>query len=278
MWHLLLVEVLFELRRPRSPGRRVERIGPSFIAYSSGCDNGDEVVRPLELGKVEAGHPAGRVDGRLQAPFEIGNQARQLLAPRQSIETADGDVDRMDGPAAEHFQQLIAVLLQPQAAFDLVGMIAWPSPARSRSPRKSGACSKMDVQGVAFDPFAAVEQPPQPANLGRRLARPGPLPGVDRAHLIGHRADAADAGRDVGHFFQRAAAQAAPRTVAAARRSSARTSSIWPSLQVDVQPSFALDAGQGLDADCADGRACSARLLGLRLAASRSLSARNSGA
>ena len=56
------------------------------------------------------------------------------------------------------------------------------------------------MQGVALDPLPAVEEPPQ----GRHPVIDGDtariLHGRAGAHLIGHRADSADAGRDVGRL------------------------------------------------------------------------------
>ncbi len=53
------------------------------------------------------------------------------------------------------------------------------------------------MQAVAFDPFPAVEQAAQfPPGAGHRKSQ-GRLNRMDGAHLVGHRADAADAGREV---------------------------------------------------------------------------------
>ena len=112
----------------------------------------------------------------------------------------------MHGPAAQHVEQLVAVFLEPQSAIHFVGMVLG-----HRQPavvaQKIGRVQHVDVQGVALDPFAAVQQPPQPPQFARHLHAQRRLERMHRAHLVRHRTDAADAGRDVGHVFQRAAAQ-----------------------------------------------------------------------
>ncbi len=63
------------------------------------------------------------------------------------------------------------------------------------------------MQRVALDPLPAVQQP---AQVGDRLGDGDAAGGLDRrarAHLVGDRADAADAGGDVRRLGVRAAAQ-----------------------------------------------------------------------
>ena len=63
------------------------------------------------------------------------------------------------------------------------------------------------VQAVALDPLAAIVQPAQGADGRIDRDTEQSLEGVDRAHLVRHRTDAADAGRDVGRFARVTAAQ-----------------------------------------------------------------------
>ena len=72
---------------------------------------------------------------------------------------------------------------------------------------KIGRVQHVDVQGVALDPFAAIDQPAQSAQLARRRHAARVLHGVDSAHLVRDRADAADARGDVGRFGELAPAQ-----------------------------------------------------------------------
>ena len=65
----------------------------------------------------------------------------------------------------------------------------------------------VDVERVALDPLAAVEEPAQQADRLGYLDAAEVLHRVDGAHLVRDGADAADAGRDVGRLEERAAAQ-----------------------------------------------------------------------
>src|SRR6516162_7272730 len=60
---------------------------------------------------------------------------------------------------------------------------------------------------MTLDPLAAVEQPAQGSQGPVDLRAQGIFHGMDRAHLIGYRADAADASRDIGSLAEVAAAQ-----------------------------------------------------------------------
>ena len=64
-----------------------------------------------------------------------------------------------------------------------------------------------DVQRMALDPFAAIEQPAQRADRLVDLDAERVLDGVHPAHLIGDRADPADASDDVEHLAEAAPAQ-----------------------------------------------------------------------
>ena len=64
-----------------------------------------------------------------------------------------------------------------------------------------------DVQRVALDPFAAIEQPAQGADRRVDLDAERILDGMYAAHLIGDRTDPADAGDDVEHLTKAATAQ-----------------------------------------------------------------------
>ena len=102
----------------------------------------------------------------------------------------------------------------------------------------------IDVQGVALDPLAAVEQPPQrrqlavdPTPQASSIARHG-------AHLVGDRADAADARGDVGRLGEAAAAQ--ERLEEARRLEDVQLDVVDLAVaDPDVQRALALDAGEG---------------------------------
>lgn len=97
---------------------------------------------------------------------------------------------------AEQGEQLIAGLLEGEASLHQVGM----RPRHVDRPfesEKIRSVQHVHVERMAFDPFAAVEQPPQIAQrLGHGYAE-RVFHRLDCAHLIGHRTNAADAGGDV---------------------------------------------------------------------------------
>jgi hypothetical protein len=64
-----------------------------------------------------------------------------------------------------------------------------------------------DVQRVALDPLAAVEEPAERPQLAPDLDAADLLHRLHGAHLVGDGADAADPRGDVGHLGERAAAQ-----------------------------------------------------------------------
>jgi len=112
---------------------------------------------------------------------------------------------------------------------------------------------QVDVQGVAFDPFAAVEQPAQRMDFGSDLDAKRLLERVAGAHLVGDRADAADAGGDVGDFTDLPPAEEAFKE---ARRLVDVELDVLDVVAVhaDVEPAFPFDAGQGFDFECAGSR------------------------
>ncbi len=138
---------------------------------------------------------------------KAGIKCLQFFAARQPVEAADGRVDGMDGPPAEHFEQFVAVLFQLQPAIDFVRDGPGPLPARSRNresrARAAGARAARGSRSIRRSTAAAAagESP------ARSCTPNAASSACTAAHLVGHRADAADAGRDVGHVFERAAAQ-----------------------------------------------------------------------
>ena len=65
----------------------------------------------------------------------------------------------------------------------------------------------VDMKGVALDPFAAIEQPAKLAQGACDLNAQGLLHRVNRTHLVGYRADAANPGGDVRRLGEGATAQ-----------------------------------------------------------------------
>ena len=89
---------------------------------------------------------------------------------------------------------------------DELGMVARELD-RALVAEEVGRVEHEDVQRVALDPLAAVEEPPQRAQLAADLDAADLLHRVHGAHLVRDRADAADARGDVGRLGEGAAAQ-----------------------------------------------------------------------
>ena len=110
---------------------------------------------------------------------------------------------------------------------------------------------QVDVQSVAFDPFTAIQKPPQSAYVGRHLYAQRDLQRVHRAHLISHGTNAAYPSGNIGHIFQRAAAQ--ERLEQTRRLIDVELHVVDLAVaQPDVQRPLALDAGHCLHADGAN--------------------------
>ena len=58
----------------------------------------------------------------------------------------------------------------------------------------------MYMQTMAFNPFATVHQTAQRMQAGIRRKTGELFQGLDRTHLVGYRANPANAGNDIYHF------------------------------------------------------------------------------
>src|SRR5690349_15607971 len=65
----------------------------------------------------------------------------------------------------------------------------------------------VDMQGMAFDPFPAIEETSESSHFGINLDSQSPLDRVHRAHLVSDRAYPANSRRDVSSFRAMASAQ-----------------------------------------------------------------------
>ena len=166
----------------------------------------DELVVLLEVGKRETGGPAHRILRRRHAPFEIRAQRVEFAAPRQSVETAHAHVDGVDFATADERHEIVADLLQAQPLAHEFRMVAGHFD-RAFVAEKIRRVQHVDVQHVALDPFAAIDEPAQRAQRTVDADAEDVLHRVHRAHLVGDGADAADARGDVGRLGVLAPAQ-----------------------------------------------------------------------
>ena len=103
----------------------------------------------------------------------------------------------MDRAAAEDIEDVVADLLELEPALDDVAMVPGEVD-RARVPEEIRRMEQIDVERVALDPFAAVEQAAQRPD---RVVDHHPAGALDRlagTHLICHRADPTDSSGDIG--------------------------------------------------------------------------------
>ena len=112
----------------------------------------------------------------------------------------------MDLAAADERHQLVAGLLQRQSAFDRMRCVACQLDG-PRIAEEVRCVEHVDVERVALDPLAAVEQSAQVADRLGHLDAAQVLERVDRARLVRDRTDAADPRRDVRRLGRAAAAE-----------------------------------------------------------------------
>ncbi|HKM61147.1 MAG TPA: hypothetical protein VJY39_01525, partial [Acidisphaera sp.] len=179
--------------------------------------------------------------------LEVFGDLGQLAQRGHAVEAPGADADRMDFAPAEDAHQLVAGLLQRQAGAHALAVILRHADA-VRIAEEVRRVQHQHVQRMALDPFAAVDQPPQRAQLAADGHAERILDRVRGAHLVGDRADAADAGDDVRQLGVGPAAQ---ERLEEARRL------VDPQLRRgdaavadrQVERAFALDTGEDVDRD-----------------------------
>lgn len=164
--------------------------GAGLDGVGAGLGQSEQVVVTTGVRELEAGHPTdglGRVVPGLAQP--IGQRA-QFGRDRDAVEATEADIDRMDRPAAQQFEDRVAGLLEPKAAFD-VGAPGACEVDGAVAAEEVGRVEKVDVQRLALDPFAAVEQSAQRRQLPVHDDAAGVLDRSASAHLVRDRADPA---------------------------------------------------------------------------------------
>ena len=123
----------------------------------------------------------------------------------------------MDFASAEQGDDAVADFFQPQARSTTCAMVVGHSDHVLESPESRGM-QHVDVQDVALNPFAAVEQAAEQPHCGVNAHPERALDGMHRAHLVGDRADSADARGNIGSFRKMAPAQKGFERTEAVRR------------------------------------------------------------
>lgn len=144
-------------------------------------------------------NPTHSFHRRVARPEQLISQPFQLAAEWYPREATDFDRHRMHGSTTEQRHDRIARFLQSQSSGDQRCMVlGHGDPALVAE--KVRRLQHEDVQCMAFDPFAAVDHPPQVTQCSVDMQTENLLDRMDRTHLIGHGADAADPSDNVRHF------------------------------------------------------------------------------
>src|ERR1019366_6293863 len=150
--------------------------------------------------------PTSGRDGRIARPSETFRDRLEVGDRRRFVEASDAHVDGMNGPPAEHVEDVVAHLLQLEATFDDVAVIP-RQVDRALVAEEVRRVEQVDVERVSLDPLAAVEKAPERTHLSVDADAGRVLDRLARAHLVRDRADAADARGDVGNLGVRAPSQ-----------------------------------------------------------------------
>ena len=198
---------LLEHGAPR-PERDVDTVAaddaPLVERILAGMLQGDKPRVTLERRHLEAGHELDRVLGDLQAFIQRRTEGHQLRLAGCPGPATHPHAHRVDRSPAQRLDDLVADLLGPQGGFHDRPMVGHHGDA-ALIAQEVGQVEQVDVERVALDPLAAVEQPAERARHRIDAHPEQVLERVDRAHLVGHRTDAADARHHVDDLVGRAA-------------------------------------------------------------------------
>ena len=176
-------------------GRRPSRLDGIAVRLAQG----HEAVVAFDIWKIEARHPLDGGQSLVPGPEQRVCQGRDGLSRRCAVEAADSDIYRVNRAAAHDLHDQVSCALEVQTTLDC-SPVALGQLYGIGATEKVGRVQEIDVKGVALDPFAAVKQPAQGTDALVDNDPASVLHGGTGTHLVGHRADAADARCDVRRF------------------------------------------------------------------------------
>ncbi len=121
----------------------------------------------MHVGDVESRDPLHGGQGGVAGPAQRLGQGGDGVGVRSAVEAADPDVDRVDGPAADGLHDQVARALEAEAPLHR-DPVPFGQLDRVGAAEEVGCVEQVDVEGVALDPFAAVEQPAEGGDPARR--------------------------------------------------------------------------------------------------------------
>ena len=251
-------------RTVQTAGGRYPALLDRVMAVSPQCDK--EVV-PFDVGKIEPRDPFDGFQRSFQRQLQGAGQGSYGGPGRRLVKPPDADIDGVHGSAPDCGHYKVAGLFQPQASLQcrpversqLYGVL---------TAEKVRGMQEVHVQGVALDPLATVQETTQLLHLGADSGPESVLDGGARRHLVGNRANAADAGRNVGDLLVAPPGQEGLekpwRLENVERHFCHRTV-----LHYDAEPTLALQPGQGADIERVVAVMCHGRRSLLRTRARR---------
>ncbi len=193
--HLELLEGI-----PPRGGRQVHAVraddAPVVERVLAGMPQADQAWLACERRHREARDELDRLLGEREGLLEGRAVLHELADARDVAPAAHPDADRVDRPAPEDLDEVVAGLLHLEGLLHERPVIGRHGDAAVVS-QEVRRVEEEDVERVALDPLAAVEQPPERSRLRVDADPEEVLEPVGRAHLVRDGADAADPGDDV---------------------------------------------------------------------------------
>ena len=146
-----------ELRRGERRGRRTKRAAARRSRSRPDLSQRHESVLARDVGEVETRDPRHGGQSLVAGAAQRFGQRRDGRGLGRPVETADPDVDRMDRPSSDGCHHQVARALDVEPALDRAG-VAFGQFDRVGAAEEVRRVQQVDVQRVALDPLAAVEE------------------------------------------------------------------------------------------------------------------------
>src|SRR5579863_7460509 len=155
-----------------------------------------EFIIPLKCWKRQLCDPTHCCQRGFTSPLELLSKRQKCLFCRDFIEATDTHIDRVYLSPSQKGNDSVPCLFHLETALDNIRIILRQT-YNIGIAQKVGGMEHIDMQRVAFNPLAAVEQSAQGAKLPVNHHAKGVFHRVYRAHLIRDRADSADTSGDI---------------------------------------------------------------------------------
>ena len=206
-----------------------------------------ELVILFEIRERQARCPPDKLHRNVPGAFQRLGHRHELGAGWHAVEAARLHADRVNFASAKHAHQIVAGLFQRKRIADEIAVVPRHLD-RVGQAEKAGRVQHRYVQRMARYPLAAIDEPPERSELAVHGRAERLLGGVNRAHLIGDGADAADARHDIGQLGVAPAAQKGFEKARRLENPEPRRSHA-PVREFEVQRAFALHPGKIIDLD-----------------------------